>query len=65
VVASLWNVHKGSSQLLLDRFYEQWLQTGRRVSRWKAMQAAQLSLLRGEYSHPYHWAAFVVVGDWF
>src|SRR5262249_9200201 len=64
VIASLWNVNKTSSQLLLDRFYSAWLRPEGRVPKWKALQEAQLSLMHSEYAHPYHWAACVVAGDW-
>jgi CHAT domain-containing protein len=30
-----------------------------------ALQQAQLKILeKEEYSHPYYWAPFVLVGDW-
>jgi CHAT domain-containing protein len=49
--------------MLLDVFYEQWLRPAANSSaatpKWKAMQQAQIGLLRGGYAHPFHWAPFV------
>jgi CHAT domain-containing protein len=64
IVASLWNVNKQSSLMLLDTLYREWLRKDSLVPKWKAMQAAQLAVLRNGYPHPFHWAAFVLVGDW-
>ena len=63
LIATLWNVHKRSSQRLLSDFYELWI--GERLPKWRALQTAQQRLRADpEYSHPYHWAPFVLVGDW-
>jgi CHAT domain-containing protein len=64
LIASLWNVNKKSSQLLLRRFYEAWLRDTGRGWKWKALRAAQLELLHDGFPHPYHWAAFTLIGDW-
>ena len=34
------------------------------MTKLEALREAQLSLLRGKYSHPYYWAPFVLVGEW-
>jgi CHAT domain-containing protein len=58
-----WNVSKHSSRLLMEAFYNQWL--GSREEKWKALRTAQLMLREsGRFEHPYHWAPFVLVGDW-
>ena len=69
LIASLWNVNQKSSQLLLSTFYETWMRfeptNGAEVApKWKALQQAQIALLRGGYPHPSHWAPFVLMGDW-
>jgi CHAT domain-containing protein len=71
LLVSLWNVHKRSSQLLLNEFYRLWLDPDRSIPKWQALQFAQQKLMRGEltdngkkYSHPYHWSPFILVGDW-
>jgi CHAT domain-containing protein len=71
VIASLWNVNKMSSQVLLSEFYKAWLgntlpgNKGAPISKAMALQQAQAALRNGGYPHPYHWAAFALVGDWF
>lgn len=64
ILASLWNVNKASSRLLLEHFYRTWLSENR-VPKWRALQEAQ-RLLRDtpDYDHPFHWAPFTLIGDW-
>jgi len=66
LLVSLWHVNTMSSHRFLQVFYEQWLQNGQ--PKWRALQLAQQALLRdndhAEYHHPYHWAPFMLVGDW-
>jgi CHAT domain-containing protein/tetratricopeptide (TPR) repeat protein len=73
VLASLWAVNDLSTAPLMAKFYEN-LKAG--LSKDEALRAAQLDFIRrkkssssgptatGEWSHPYHWAGFSVVGDW-
>ncbi len=62
-LASLWSVNDASTSELMVSFYQQ-LQ-GRTLSRAEALRQAQLRLLQEpRYSHPYFWAAFVLVGNW-
>jgi len=62
IVASLWPI-AGSrpTRLLMESFYEAWLV--RKLSKVQAMQYAQLETKK-RFPHPYHWAPFVLVGDW-
>ena len=61
VVASLWNVADASTPALMNKFYEQ-LRAGSLKS--EALQQAQISLLKGkEFSHPFYWATFTLVGN--
>jgi CHAT domain-containing protein len=66
LLVSLWNVNTKSSHRLLQVFYQKWLEAGQ--PKWRALQLAQQALLRdtnnAEYQHPYHWASFVLIGDW-
>ncbi len=65
LIVSLWNVNKRSSQLLLNDFYRLWLDKQHPLPKWQALQQAQKNLLQNpEYQHPYHWAPFILVGDW-
>jgi len=63
VLASLWAVNDDTTALLMERFY-----TLLRAGRPKdvALQEAQRSLIQGNRgtSHPLHWAAFTLSGDW-
>ncbi len=60
VCVSLWKVADISTPVLMKYFYQDML-AGNGSAR--ALRQAQLKLLEeGMYSHPYFWAAFVVVG---
>ncbi len=63
-VASLWSISDESTATLVAEFYRR-LKVPR-TSRAEALRAAQLALLRQEaYRHPYFWAAFLLIGNWF
>lgn len=67
IIASLWNVNIESSKVLLSIFYSLWLNKEHPIPKWKAFQQAQNSLIlmdNEKYSHPYHWAPFILIGDW-
>jgi len=75
VAASLWRVNDLSTSELMIRFYRH-LRDGK--SKDEALRAAQIELIRGpiktvdddgnpverDFSAPYHWAAFQLIGDW-
>ncbi|GAX38945.1 CHAT domain-containing protein [Nodularia sp. NIES-3585] len=61
-IASLWLVNSESTALLMSKFY-QGLRNG--LPKAEALRQAQLDLRsHAQYSHPYYWAAFVLVGTW-
>jgi CHAT domain-containing protein len=63
VVASLWQVDDESTSELMKRFYRGMLKENRRPA--DALRAAQLELSRDKrWSAPFHWAGFVLQGDW-
>ena len=67
VLASLWNVDQRSSRELLSAFYRRWMagRVGTGVA--EALTGAQRELIASGdpvLSHPYHWAPFVLIGDW-
>jgi CHAT domain-containing protein/tetratricopeptide (TPR) repeat protein len=63
VVASLWSVRDDATAELMRRFYVALLRDGQRPS--AAMRSAQVSLWKeARWRAPYHWAGFVVQGDW-
>jgi CHAT domain-containing protein len=71
VLATLWSVSDMSTALLMERLYTH-LRAGQ--SRDEALRAAQLDFIRGrassagrrspDVSHPFHWAALQLSGDW-
>ncbi len=63
VLASLWSVADISTARFMERFYG-YLRNGK--SKDEALRAAQIDQIRAssESSHPFHWAAFQLVGDW-
>ncbi|MCK6529337.1 CHAT domain-containing protein [Myxococcota bacterium] len=62
LVASLWKVSDDGTGELMKAFYAE-LAAG--AGRAVALARAQRKLLRDErFAHPYHWGAFVVIGDW-
>ena len=62
VTASLWKVSDDSTKTLMESFYSE-LKKGSTPA--AAMQTAQKTLISSkETRHPYHWAAFLLIGDW-
>ena len=72
VVASLWSIADTSTGLLMQHFYR--LRENILVkTKLEALRGAQLALLYGkikpvnrvtDYSHPYYWAPFIMIGNW-
>lgn len=79
VLVSLWKVDDRSTSLLMQRFYENWSGRyrdnrghliGRPMPKEKALQEAKqyLRTYRDEageqpFEHPFHWSAFVLIGN--
>lgn len=73
-LASLWSVDDRSTAGLMTDFYQtlvKSLNQAERISKAEVLRRAQLQLLqssengdRPNYSHPYYWAPFVLVGNW-
>jgi CHAT domain-containing protein/lipopolysaccharide biosynthesis regulator YciM len=65
VIASLWEVSDPSTAQLMEEFYKK-LATGK-MTKSEALRQAQLSLLDSnkstEYSHPYYWSPFILIGN--
>ncbi len=61
-VATLWQVDTDSSTLLMKEFY-QGLKDG--LAKAEALRQAQLQMISNpKYQHPFHWAAFLLIGGW-
>ena len=64
VMASLWQVSDQSTSLLMQNFYSN-LANGN-ITKTAALRQAQLSLLQGnqrQFTHPYYWSAFILIGN--
>ncbi len=63
LVGSLWKVDDAGTLELMGGFYDA---LGRGTDVGRALQHAQQSMIASgeEYSHPWYWAGFTVVGDW-
>jgi CHAT domain-containing protein len=63
VVASLWNVDDEATAELMKRFYNYLLE--KKMPTAAALRQAQLDLMKipGK-NQPYHWAGFVLQGEW-
>lgn len=61
-LGSLWPVSDDATRILMEHFYRELL-AGH--SKAQALRAAQLALRGDErFTHPFHWAPFILVGDW-
>ena len=65
-IASLWQVNDASTAQFMIEFYRQL--SNSQLSKAEALRNAQLKFLTYEddsdYYRPYHWASFILVGDW-
>jgi tetratricopeptide (TPR) repeat protein len=62
LLASLWEVDDKSTSILMESFYKNWLKG---MSKPDALREAQLELKKiPQYSHPFYWAPFIMIGDW-
>ncbi|MGF1567054.1 MAG: CHAT domain-containing protein [Nodosilinea sp.] len=60
-LASLWSINDETTAQLSAQFYKG-LVSGR-LSKAKALQAAQISLIQ-ENKHPAYWSPYILVGNW-
>ena len=64
-VATLWQVKSKSTPNFVKTFYQTLLKPDQLTTKAVALQKAQLNLLQdNNYSHPYYWASFILVGSW-
>jgi CHAT domain-containing protein len=63
ILASLWSVADQSTSRLMMMFYQ--VRQSNKLTKAEALQKAQLSLLKDrDYSHPYYWSPFILIGNW-
>ena len=60
IIMSLWKVDDEATNILMTKFYDNWL--SKNMTKRDAFAAAQ-NELRIQYPHPYYWGAFVVLGE--
>jgi CHAT domain-containing protein len=62
-LASLWSVSDRSTASLMIEFYRELGKPG--VTKAEALRRAQIALLhQDDYTSPYYWAPFVLLGNW-
>ncbi|MGK7896850.1 MAG: CHAT domain-containing protein, partial [Xenococcus sp. (in: cyanobacteria)] len=65
-IATLWGANDEATAELMGYFYQN-LNENQEISKAEALRDAQLTLLQdpdSQYSHPYYWAPFVLIGNW-
>jgi len=63
ILATLWKVDDRSTSILMEAFYDNWLNKG--MNKPEALRQAQITLKSiPAYKQPYYWAPFVMIGDW-
>lgn len=63
VLASLWSVNDEATALLMQRFYEYWLDGASQRTKAQALWRAQNDVRADpRFAHPRYWAAFQLVG---
>jgi CHAT domain-containing protein len=63
ILGTLWPIADEAAQQMLPSFYDSLIQPEN--SKARALQQAQISLLKQEeYSHPFFWSAFILIGNW-
>lgn len=65
VLSTLWRVNEDSSAEIAKLFYSRLYDSGKRENKAEALRSAVLSLKEDKrFSVPYHWAGYVLHGDW-
>ena len=63
VVVSLWSVADASTASLMDSFYSNLV--GESAGKTESLRLAKLEMIASsDLAHPFHWAPFVLTGDW-
>ena len=58
IIMSLWKVDDESTQKFMTTFYREWVRSRNKHQAFRKAEAA----IREEYTDPYYWGAFVLVG---
>lgn len=64
-LATLWSVKDESTTVLMDRFYQELVESQTHHNKAEALRQAQLKLIHSpDFNHPFYWSPFVLVGNW-
>jgi filamentous hemagglutinin family protein len=64
-IASFWSVNDKTTYLLMKSFYQYLFDQSDYHTKAKAIQKAQQDLKNeSDYTHPYYWAGFLLIGNW-
>lgn len=62
-IASLWSVEDSATATLMENFYQELATLG--TTKADALRKAQIILLKKpQFTHPFYWSPFVLVGNW-
>jgi CHAT domain-containing protein/tetratricopeptide (TPR) repeat protein len=65
ILATLWRVNQTSTAQLMKRFYEPLAGEGTTIDKAQALRESVMNIRRTPgFESPYHWAPFVLYGDW-
>jgi tetratricopeptide (TPR) repeat protein len=63
LIVTLWKIDDAVSAQLMRSFYDRWIVRGE--AKVDALAGAQRDAIAAGHVHPYLWAAFTLIGDWF
>jgi CHAT domain-containing protein len=64
-LATLWSVNDVSTRGFISELYKELIAPESTITKAEAIQKIQKKFLESrDYKHPYHWAPFVLVGNW-
>jgi CHAT domain-containing protein/tetratricopeptide (TPR) repeat protein len=62
ILGTIWSVNDESTSIFMNHFYENL----KEMDKLKSLQQAQIAMIRSEkYRHPFHWAGFQLIGDYY
>jgi len=62
ILGTIWSVNDESTSIFMNHFYGNL----KEMDKLKSLQQAQIAMIRSEkYHHPYHWAGFQLIGDYY
>jgi len=62
ILGTIWNVNDESTSIFMNHFYKNL----KEMDKLKSLQQAQIAMIQSrKYRHPYHWAGFQLIGDYY